>query len=337
MKVTKPYPFGVGLSSSVTIFLSFFYAYEGIEMTGTFTPKGHVCGPIMPSSLMKKTNVSMGAKMLYAAMVSCSRPGQDCCWPSQAWLAEQIGASVRSVQNYLAELERLGFIIIDRSRLGASLHYYFLEHEDVQVWTPREKENAGYAKSAGGVRKVCVLNNYNNKLLNTPLSPRETSSQGSPDRKVQKEDGAVSALDNCEKHFFEIWNLWPRTEALYAAKKEWRKLWFSGQLPSPMELKQKIEFLQKNDRAWLRGFAPYFVTWLKDRRWNDQFSPSTQEQKVESPDQIVDLMTDNIAQYYQALLKQEPTSTSKSLKIPNPIPLGVLQTQLQRTMNNANG
>lgn len=308
-------------------------------MTGTFTPKGHICGPIMPSSLMKKNNISMGAKLLYAVMVSCSRPGQDNCWPSQAWLAEQIGASVRSVQNYLGELERLGLILIDRSRLGSSLHYYFLEHEYIEVWTPKEKENEGYAKSAGGVRKVCVLNNYNNKLLNTPPTPQEENFHKSPHLKFEQKDGAISALDNCEKHFLEIWNLWPRKEALYAAKTEWRKLWFSGQLPTPMELKQKIEFLQKNDRAWLRGYAPYFVTWLRDKRWDDQFSPSIQKNEVPPVAEMTHaLKTENITRYYNAILFQETCPHTKSdKKVPNPIPISVLKTHLERTTNNGNG
>lgn len=309
-------------------------------MTGTFTPKGRICGPIVPSSLMKKTGISMGAKLLYAALVSCARPGQEYCWPSQAWLADQIGASVRSIQNYLAELEKLGVILIDRSRLGSSLRYYFMEHEDIAVWTPKNKEvenTDGYAELAGGYAKSAYINNYNNKLQNTPLSPHESDSPDVPVQRAKQEDGAVSALDNSKRHFLEIWSLWPRKEAPYAAEKVWRELWFSGQLPSPTELKQKIEVLQKHDRAWSRGYIPYFVTWLRDRRWEDQLAPSTTTDFTDSQNNAApeSLHSETISNYYEALLKQKPRE--KDCKAPNPIPIGLIHSLLQRTPDNAKG
>ena len=42
----------------------------------------------------------------------------DSCWPRQAWIAEQIGASERTVRRAIATLEAEGYIVRERRPIG---------------------------------------------------------------------------------------------------------------------------------------------------------------------------------------------------------------------------
>jgi hypothetical protein len=68
---------------------------------------------------------------LYAVLASCAF-GKDHCWPSQSWLADKMKVSGRSVQNYIAELEKHGFLLIERHP-GAVLRYYFVKADSVEL------------------------------------------------------------------------------------------------------------------------------------------------------------------------------------------------------------
>ena len=88
-------------------------------------------------------------------------------------------------------------------------------------------------------------------------------------------EGGASTLESCEKAFARVFDAWPRKEAQTAAFRAWKGLWFSGRLPGVEALLRQIDFLKNHDRAWLRGYAPYLVNWLRDERWldTDQTAP----------------------------------------------------------------
>lgn len=231
-------------------------------MLRTFAPKWNFVGPILPKWIMKRKDISLGAKMLYALMASCAYDGSDNCHPSQGWLADNMGASVRSIQNYLRELERLELIHAERNQSGSSCRYFFLQADMVEIRQSKYPSkqpafnNHSPATNNIGVRKLCV----------PPLPACQSPGNAS----VPTGTDAQAASDSANHTFAQLWAMWPRHEAKTPALREWRKLWFSGVLPPFEELLQLVASFKQYDRAWLRGYAPYLINWLRNERWKDQ-------------------------------------------------------------------
>ena len=76
----------------------------------------------VPNFLLRNAELSMGAKITYAMFLSYAWHN-DCCFPGQATLAEDIGVSRQSVNGFVGELERAGFISVKRRGLGKTNLY----------------------------------------------------------------------------------------------------------------------------------------------------------------------------------------------------------------------
>src|ERR1700730_15271819 len=58
----------------------------------------------VPNFILTKKDISVGAKLAYAMLLKYAW-GDDACFPGQVKLAEDMGATDRSVRTYLKELE----------------------------------------------------------------------------------------------------------------------------------------------------------------------------------------------------------------------------------------
>ena len=63
----------------------------------------------VPNFILRSKDLSIGAKMTYAALLSYAWQN-DYCFPGQQTLAEDMGSGKRSVVRYIDELEKNGFI-----------------------------------------------------------------------------------------------------------------------------------------------------------------------------------------------------------------------------------
>lgn len=80
----------------------------------TFTPKSlflHVRDKFLPTFIRRDPSVSGNASYLYEMLFDfCG--DKDHCYPTQSTLALLCKTTVRSVQNYIAELTRTGYIAV---------------------------------------------------------------------------------------------------------------------------------------------------------------------------------------------------------------------------------
>ena len=76
----------------------------------------------VPITILRHADLSMGAKMVYAALLSYAW-FNDYCYPGQARMAEDIGAGRTSVNQWTKELEQKGFIKIIRRGQGRTNMY----------------------------------------------------------------------------------------------------------------------------------------------------------------------------------------------------------------------
>jgi len=76
----------------------------------------------VPNFVLTNKDVSVGAKLTYAMLLKYSWYN-DACFPGQVKLAEDMGATDRSVRTYLKELERGGLLEITQRGLGKTNLY----------------------------------------------------------------------------------------------------------------------------------------------------------------------------------------------------------------------
>ncbi|MCB0055326.1 MAG: helix-turn-helix domain-containing protein, partial [Caldilinea sp.] len=71
----------------------------------------------VPNVILKSTDLSVGAKLAYAMLLSYAWQN-DFCFPGQETLAEDMGVSKRSVISFIKELSVSGHVSVKRQGLG---------------------------------------------------------------------------------------------------------------------------------------------------------------------------------------------------------------------------
>ncbi|EHJ48799.1 hypothetical protein DFW101_2795 [Solidesulfovibrio carbinoliphilus subsp. oakridgensis] len=223
-------------------------------------------GLIVPDCVQHRS-LHLGERYTFALLVQLCGEG-DRCWPSQRYLSTRLGVSVRSVQNYLNHLEKFGFIAKIQERDGETNTYRLLPHPLVQTELSRRRVlPVASEKASEGTREKPALV-IKKEEKNTPLPPSvgEVAAPLSQSPRSWKAE-ALAAFDR-------LWAAWPIREARIAALRWWMRLWRLGVLPPLETILRLIQENQARNPRWLRGFVPFLVTWLKERRWEDAVSPT---------------------------------------------------------------
>jgi len=76
----------------------------------------------VPNFILTKKEISVGAKLAYAMLLKYAW-NNDACFPGQVKLAEDMGATDRSVRTYLKELETAELLDIQQRGLGKTNLY----------------------------------------------------------------------------------------------------------------------------------------------------------------------------------------------------------------------
>jgi len=84
-------------------------------------------GSFIPNWLLKRTEISPGAKLCYARLAQFAGKDGE-CFPGQSTLASEIGTGERQVRRYLSELEESELIETVQAGLNQTNHYRFLWH-----------------------------------------------------------------------------------------------------------------------------------------------------------------------------------------------------------------
>ncbi len=90
--------------------------YKNIILDG-FDPVAAAGFTQVPNVILKSTDLSVGAKLMYALLLSYAWQ-KESCFPGQETLATDMGVSKRSVVTFIKELDRSGFLSVKRQGLG---------------------------------------------------------------------------------------------------------------------------------------------------------------------------------------------------------------------------
>jgi len=102
-------------------------------------------GAIVPNWLMRRQEISQGAKLFYARLAQYA--GQnDTAWPRREIIATEMGVTASQVDRYVEELKDHALIEVQRRGRSRSNQYRFLDHqwiyESAHMRTQRSHESA---------------------------------------------------------------------------------------------------------------------------------------------------------------------------------------------------
>ena len=274
----------------------------------TFTPKSlflHVRDKFLPTFIRRDPSVSGNASYLYEMLFDfCG--DKDHCYPTQSTLALLCKTTVRSVQNYIAELTRTGYIAVRKDEKTGRNIYYLLLSEHLlallrKLGIPTHgMQTSSNASARGAHEKFSHDIRVNKKQEITPLSPlpvQEVSSspscrnrtghpgsaplpqrvQGRGDFSSLSRTGApqiTHVLHRPTEHEFEnLWAAWPQAASWamphnrQLALRVYRRMRRARQLPPIEKLLGIVEQYNLTDSRWLNGYPPELSNWLHSRQF----------------------------------------------------------------------
>ena len=243
----------------------------------TFSPKGNICGPILPEFILKK-KITPGAKLLYALL--CSHASKhDHCWPSHRKLAAEFSSSVSSVKRYLAELVSEKLVVVCQEQYS-SCSYYMVRPDglrELKTAPDTLKVDCGQPKVDCPQVNLSYINNLKKQEENTnpPLPPVRDNSTPSPAPRHRSGGGVISFAHDFEK----AWEAYPKKEAMGLARSAWVRLHRSNLLPPLETILSSIRRFAGTE-GWQRNqgqFIPQMGNFLRGQRWLDPLSPEEEQ------------------------------------------------------------
>jgi hypothetical protein len=120
-------------------------------MQKLINPHALFVGAFIPNWLLRRPEVSHGAKLCYARL--CQYAGKNGeCWPHQSTLANELSCSLRNVGYLLKELVDHGLILVKRRGKDLPAIYTFLWSEWMEIDYTQDS-----ASQAGSDTQNCVL------------------------------------------------------------------------------------------------------------------------------------------------------------------------------------
>ena len=90
----------------------------------------------VPNFILENDQISVGAKLTYAMLLKYARE-MDECFPGQDRLAKDMGNGSRSVVRYIAELEQVGLVTVQRRGQGRPNLYSI--HLKAAFWKKKKR------------------------------------------------------------------------------------------------------------------------------------------------------------------------------------------------------
>ena len=225
---------------------------------------------VIPAQVRYAADIPAGAKLLYGEISSLT-DARGYCFASNKYFAELYGVGIRTVQRYLDALKNAGLIRITDGEGGTDQRKIFAGVNPLS--DPHDKIVTGGDKidTAPVTELSPPYNELNKKEEQIPPKP-------------PRGRAAKKAPDHLPDEFARLWTAYPRGEDKQGAIAEWDKLKPDEDTVFVMKL---ALLAQKQTEDWQRGIGiPYFVRWLRYRRWEDEklrSAPPAAETVVETP------------------------------------------------------
>lgn len=228
-------------------------------------------GAFIPTWLLLRPDVSMGAKVCYARL--CQYAGKDGeCFPKQLLLAAEIGLNnQRQVLRYLKELTQHGLIEVIRIGKMCSNRYKFLNHAWISDVTNCHITSKSDVTDMSH-RDVTDMSHH---------IERESVEENHKETDLFRD---INQKELTPKEIFEsFWKEYPRRNGQKLGKEEAREQFFKGlKSASPALILQAVRNY-KLSKTVTDGFARDAVRFLKKDYWREWLiQPETKQKEVDN-------------------------------------------------------
>lgn len=121
--------------------------------------------PIL-NSVVERKDLNAAQKVV-ECLLSFRQGANDCCWPTQRDIAEQLGMPLRTVQRTIASLRRRGLLQVKRGR--NHINRYRVTFGGVPGERVYGKKPAGHERSAASKRMPPLLATLDKTIVETPI------------------------------------------------------------------------------------------------------------------------------------------------------------------------
>ena len=188
-----------------------------------------------------------GRALLVGVALIRHADGNGECFPGVASLARKLGCGRHTVIRAIAELERSGWIRVDRQHGRRSVYRF--------------------RPATGATAEPIAHQNHTSSQLLPHRFPAATTVVAPQNPKVPKK---VPILRVVDPDFADFWKVYPKKVAKRDALKAWRQV--AAERPPLGEILDKLEEL-KVAHAWTKDdgqFVPHPASWLRDGGWDDE-------------------------------------------------------------------
>jgi biotin operon repressor len=231
------------------------------------------------------TDLSEGARLAAVRLALFLRVTTGRCDPGYERLADVLGISERSVFRRIAELERAGWIVIDRKDGRGKLSQFRLvtpvaERVTAASSFPAEKKVT--AASSFPAERVTAVTEKGDSSVSKRVTPGVSHKAFlTAKRKAKKDSPRADARegengpDDLDEAFEEFFRQWPREKqsGKDATRRLFKRLVRSGRV-SVAELQGgAMRYGAACEGRDLAHIATP-LNWLKDEKWDEQFAPA---------------------------------------------------------------
>ena len=221
-------------------------------------------GSFIPNWLLKRPELSHGAKLCYARL--CQFAGsKGMCYPKQNTLATEIGVSERQVRTYISELMKHALLEKKKSGKKNLNQYVFPLHD----WMDVNRQDSS----------ALPLNRQDSSCLNRKDSSsfirRESVEVKKHIRDISKKPSSKKEADALKEEVFEeFWKLYPRRKGKKLKKAAAKRKFMNLKRADHDPILQAARHYAMSQTA-TDGYAMDAVRFLNDDNWQDWIKPET--------------------------------------------------------------
>ncbi len=207
---------------------------------------------IFPLEVMQDHSLTLIETRVLLALLTFRNKTTNLCWPKRAQLAERCGYSPARVSNSVSGLSEKGWLVVERRKSGSR---YELKVPD--LGTIQEVPEPGTSKVPD---------------LGTSKVPEPGTSLPLTDQRTDQGNRSIARTrtrDTENSHFQLFRDCWPKGKWTGGRAKP-LEFWKRHNLDEIADIiVADVQARMRDDRKWLDGFIPMPMTYLNQRRWED--------------------------------------------------------------------
>jgi DNA-binding transcriptional ArsR family regulator len=216
---------------------------------------------IIPANVRYDERLSANSKLLYGEITALTNE-KGYCWASDTYFSKLYKVSKTSIQNWLRDLERNGYItrevVYEEGTKKITQRYIKLTvipiQENLHTYTrkvvyPIQENLHTPIQDKLRVNNTSINNTFNNI---PPIVPQN------------------EILTETEIMFNQFWKSYPNKKAKQVAYKSFTKLKPDETLFK--EIMDKLELFKQTKQWGNEKYIPYPATWLNQKRWEDELT-----------------------------------------------------------------